>query len=175
MNPDRMALLETERAFTYFSLYGLFVEALFVNRILPAEIADPYLDRWKTNQRACRDQISEIFAPVPMFEVPLFKEEIQGVESLSALGKSLYNGTDPVRRLSDAKPLHFDLKEGKYTLTLRLIGVVGSEIDLERYGDELRIQVGKYKRTIALPQYIAGLKPSTASLEEGYLKVEFIE
>jgi arsenite-transporting ATPase len=175
LNPDKMALLETERAFTFFSLYGLTVEALFINRIIPPEISDPYLEKWKENQKGCRQQIAEIFDPLPLFEIPLLKEEVNGVDQLKALGERLFNGTDPVKRLSDVKPLHFDLKDGKYTLTLRLIGVEGSQIDLERYGDELRIQVGKYKRTIALPQYVAGLKPSSASLEEGYLKVEFKE
>jgi arsenite-transporting ATPase len=175
LNPDRMALLETERAFTFFSLYGLSVEALFVNKIFPSEISDPYLDKWKENQNVCREQIADIFKPLPIFEVPLLKEEVNGIDKLTALGKTLYNGTDPVKRLSDVKPLHFDLKDGKYTLTLRLIGVEGSQIGLERYGDELRIQVGKYKRTIALPQYVAGLKPTSASLEDGYLKVEFKE
>lgn len=175
LNPDKMALLETERAFTFFSLYGLTVEALFINRIIPPEISDPYLEKWKENQKGYRRQIAEIFDPLSLFEIPLLKEEVNGLEQLKALGERLFNGTDPVKRLSDVKPLHFDLKDGKYTLTLRLIGVEGSQIDLERYGDELRIQVGKYKRTIALPQYVAGLKPTSASLEEGYLKVEFKE
>lgn len=175
LNPDRMALLETERAYTFFSLYGLTVEALFVNRIFPSEISDPYLVKWKENQSLCRQQISEIFDPLPLFEVPLLKEEVNGIDHLTALGENLYKGVDPVKRLSDVKPLHFELKDGKYTLTLRLIGVEGSQIDLERYGDELRIQIGKFKRTIALPQYVAGMKPSSASLEEGYLKVEFKE
>jgi arsenite-transporting ATPase len=34
-NPEKMVLRETERAFVYFSLHGLTVDAVIVNRLLP--------------------------------------------------------------------------------------------------------------------------------------------
>lgn len=175
LNPDRMALLETERAFTYFSLYGLAVDALFVNRILPPEVADPYLEKWKENQTGYRRQISETFAPLPLFEIPLLKQEVSGVAQLQALGDSVYGQQDPAKRLSDAQPMKFDLQNGKYTLSLRLVGIENNDIDLEKTGDELRVQIGKYKRTIALPRYVAGLEPTSAALEGGSLKIVFEE
>jgi arsenite-transporting ATPase len=175
LNPDRMALLETERAFTYFSLYGLTVDALFVNRLLPSEISDPYLEKWKKSQSDRRREISEIFAPLPLFEIPLLKEEVTGLASLQPLADSLYGEKDPVKRLSEVQPLRFDLSGGKYTLSLRLVGVDGSQIDLEKCGDELRVKIGRHKRTIALPQYVSGLKPESASLEGGVLRIVFKE
>ncbi len=175
LNPDRMALLETQRAFTYFSLYGLTVDALFVNRILPTEIVDPYLEAWKLNQADYRQQIAETFSPLPLFEIPLQRQEVTGISRLQPLADLIYGEKDPVKRLSDIQPLKFDLKDGKYTLLLRLVGVEGRDINLEKYGDELRVQIGKYKRTLALPQYIAGLQPTSASLDQGYLKIVFEE
>jgi HSP20 family molecular chaperone IbpA len=65
------------------------------------------------------------------------------------------------------------LSDGKYTLTLRLVGVHGKEIDLEKHGDELHVQIGKYKRSIVLPQYVVGLQPTSASLDGGRLKIVF--
>jgi arsenite-transporting ATPase len=173
LNPERMAVLETERAFTFFSLYGLSVDALFVNRILPPEVSDPYLETWKESQSAYRQQIAETFSPLPIFEIPLLKQEVAGIAHLEALADLVYKDTDPVKRLSEEQPLRFDLDDGKYTLSLRLIGVHSQEIDLEKCGDELHVKIGKYKRMIALPQYIAGLKPSSASLDEGWLKIVF--
>ena len=35
MNPDHLSLQETQRAYTYMNLFGLAVDALFVNRVLP--------------------------------------------------------------------------------------------------------------------------------------------
>jgi arsenite-transporting ATPase len=46
LNPDHMSLRETQRAYTYMSLFGLSVDALLVNRILPEAVADPFFDGW---------------------------------------------------------------------------------------------------------------------------------
>jgi len=175
LNPDRMAFLETERAFTFFSLYGLSVDALFVNRVLPPEITDPYLDTWKRQQANYRREIAETYDQIPLFEIPLRRQEVTGIDQLQELAQSIYGELDPVKRLSDAQPLRFDLSGGNYTLSLRLAGVHGKDIDLEKRGDELRVQIGKFQRSIILPQYVAGLQPTSASLDGGWLKVVFEE
>ncbi|HTN44580.1 MAG TPA: TRC40/GET3/ArsA family transport-energizing ATPase [Nitrospiria bacterium] len=175
LNPDRMAILETQRAFTFFSLYGLTVDALFINRVLPPQISDPYLTSWKEKQSDYRRMIAESFSPLTPFEVPLMPEEVTGIPALTLLGDNLYGQKDPVQRFSEAQPLTFELRNGEYILSLRLVGVQGSDIDLEKCGDELRVQVGRHKRAIALPQYLAGLTPTSASLDGGYLKIIFKE
>lgn len=175
LNPDRMSMLETERALTFFSLFGLSVDAIFVNRILPPEVADPYLKEWKSSQTDYRRQIAERFAPLPLFEVPLMRQEVTGLERLMPLSESLYRAEDPAKRLSEAQSIRFDLRDGKYTLTLQVAGVQGKDVELDKIGDELRIQIGRFKRTIALPQYVAGLQPTSARLNEGTLKIVFEE
>jgi len=175
LNPDRMAILETQRAFTFFSLYGLTVDALFINRILPPEVSDPYLAAWKEKQTDYRRLIADSFSPLIPLEVPLMPQEVTGIPALALLADSLYGEKDPVQRLSEAEPMTFELQNGEYTLSLRLVGVQGSDIDLEKCGDELRVQVGRHKRAIALPQYLSGLTPTSASLDGGYLKIVFKE
>jgi arsenite-transporting ATPase len=175
LNPDRMAILETERAFTFFSLYGLFVDALFVNRVLPAEIVDPYLERWKEHQTDYLQQIAGTFHPMPIFEIPLQRQEVSGIDQLRRIADELYGERDPVEKLSETRPLDFDFRNGKYTLTLRLAGVPGKEIQLEKRGDELHVRIGKVNRSIVLPQYVAGLQPTSASLDGGCLRIVFEE
>jgi len=175
LNPDRMAILETERAFTFFSLYGLSVDALFVNRVIPPEVLDPYLDTWKEQQANYRRQIAETYSEMPLFEIPLRRQEVTGLGQLQELAQTIYGEKDPVKRLSDVQPVQFDLSNGKYTLSLHVAGVHGKEIDLEKRGDELSVHIGKYQRSIILPQYVAGLQPTSASLDGGWLKVVFQE
>jgi arsenite-transporting ATPase len=175
LNPDRMAILETERAFTFFSLYGLSVDALFLNRVLPPEIVDPYLERWKVHQADYLRQIKTTFNQLPVLEIPLQRQEVSGISHLRQLADALYGDSDPIQRLSEAHPLDFDLKNGKYTLALRLVGVHGKEIELEKRGDELHVQIGKYQRSIVLPQYVVGLQPTSARLDGGCLKIVFEE
>lgn len=175
LNPDRMAFLETERAFTFFSLYGLSVDALFVNRVLPNEITDPYFDQWKQQQGTYRREIAKTYDQLPLFEIPLCRQEVTGIDQLEELAQAIYGTTNPIKRLSEVQPLRFDLSDGKYMLSVRLAGVHGKEIDLEQRGDELRVQIGKFQRSIILPQYVAGLQPTSASLDGGWLKVVFEE
>ena len=52
-NPERMVLRETQRAFVYFSLHGLTVDGVIVNRVLPAEVTDQYFQEWRVRQMDC--------------------------------------------------------------------------------------------------------------------------
>ena len=46
-NPERMVLRETQRAFVYFSLHGLTVDGVIVNRVLPGEVTDDWFQEWR--------------------------------------------------------------------------------------------------------------------------------
>ena len=41
-----MVVKETQRAFMYFCLYGLVVDAIVVNRLFPHFIGDDYFQDW---------------------------------------------------------------------------------------------------------------------------------
>lgn len=175
LNPEHMALRETQRAYTYMNLFGFAVDALFVNRILPAEVSDPYFAHWKKDQAIHRQQIRELFAPLPVFEVPLMRQEIVGLPALDELARNVYGDADPTQRLSEEQPLRFFMEEGQYILALRVTGVASGSIDMEKQGDELRIRLGSFRRSLVLPQYVAGLRPAWAQVEGNYLKVAFEE
>src|SRR5262244_125796 len=49
-NAERMVLRETQRAFVYFSLHGLTVDGIVVNRVLPAAVTDTWFDQWRASQ-----------------------------------------------------------------------------------------------------------------------------
>ena len=49
-NPEKMVLRETQRAFVYFSLHGLTVDTVIVNRVLPAEVKDAWFSEWHASQ-----------------------------------------------------------------------------------------------------------------------------
>jgi arsenite-transporting ATPase len=175
LNPERMALLETQRAYTYMNLFGLAVDALFVNRVLPDEVTDPFFADIKAQQAHYRQEIKSLFAPLPVFEVPLMRQEVNGCEQLAALASQLYGDVDPTISLSTEQPLRFYLEGGRYMLALRVSGVAGGNIQLESRGDELHVRLGTFRRSLILPQYLAGLKPTWARLEGDYLKIAFEE
>lgn len=175
LNPEHMSVRETQRAYTYMNLFGLAVDALFINRILPDEVQDPFFRRWKEDQAQHRREILELFAPLPVFEVPLMRQEIVGLAALESLADQLYSDHDPMAALSTEQPLRFYMEGKRYMLALRVTGVGGGAVELEKQGDELQIRLGRFRRTLALPQYLIGLQPSWAQVEGNYLKIGFEE
>src|SRR5579884_2048479 len=95
-NAERMVLRETQRTFVYFSLHGLTVDTIAVNRVLPAEISDAFFSEWRASQQGIIHEMQEYFAPVPVRLVPLFTHEVLGRQRLEELAQALYpDGDDP--------------------------------------------------------------------------------
>jgi arsenite-transporting ATPase len=175
LNPDHMSLQETQRAFTYMSLYGFSVDSFYVNRVLPEELQDPFFTHWKESQAAHRDRIREVFSPLPVFEVPLMRREVVGLDELNKLARQLYAGSDPVEPLSNENPLRFYTEDGSYLLAVHVTGVTSGSVELEKRGDELLVKIGRFRRSLVLPQYLATLQPVWAKIEGHDLKVAFEE
>jgi arsenite-transporting ATPase len=170
-NPEKVVLKETQRAFTYFCLFGLTVDAVIVNRILPDKVRDTFFNSWKDTQERWIQSVEEFFAPVPVWRVPLFEDEVLGTERLKRLGRALHGDQDPSRRFFTESPYRFRKVNGNYQLHLKLPFVSGDDINLHKKMDELIIRVGGVKRHVSLPQRIAHCEPLSARLKDGELVV----
>ncbi len=60
-NPEKMVLRETQRAFVYFSLHGLTVDTVIVNRVLPSDISDRWFSEWHSSQDRIIGELEEYF------------------------------------------------------------------------------------------------------------------
>ena len=94
-NPEKMVIKESLRAHAYLSLYNVSTDLIIANRIIPATVTDPFFKTWKENQETYRQQIHENFHPLPVKEVPLYAEELCGLEALDRLKETLYGDEDP--------------------------------------------------------------------------------
>src|SRR5579863_5509486 len=120
-NPEKMVLRETQRAFVYFSLHGLTVDGVIVNRVLPSAITDTWFDQWRASQARILDEIEEYFSPVPMKRVPLFTHEVLGRERLIELADVLYGAQeDPAAVTRTEAPYTFEKVNAHYEIRLRL-------------------------------------------------------
>jgi arsenite-transporting ATPase len=170
-NPEKMVLKETQRAFTFFCLYGLTVDAVIVNRILPDQVHDRFFMAWKDTQERWVQAIEEFFAPVPVWRVPLFQDEVLGIERLKKLSRVLHGDNDPAQHFFHEAPYRFRKVGANYELRLRLPFVTNEDVNLSKKLDELVIRVGSIKRHVALPQRIAHCEPLGARLKDGELVV----
>jgi arsenite-transporting ATPase len=175
-NPERMVLRETQRAFVYFSLHGLTVDGVIVNRVLPAEVTDAYFQEWRTSQAKVLEEIDAYFAPVPAKRVPLFTHEVLGRERLEELARSLYSDReDPAAVTRTEAPYEFKKCDGHYEVRLQLPFAAKGDVGLFKKGDELVVEIGTLRRHIGLPTSMASLSPSRAKLENKVLTVEMKE
>ena len=175
-NPEKMVLRETQRAFVYFSLHGLTVDTIIVNRVLPSEVQDAWFSDWHASQEAVLREIEEYFAPVPVKRVPLFAHEVLGRQRLHDLAALLYPGDDdPAAVTRVERPYSFGKNGEKYEIRVRLPFAAKGEIGLFKKGDELVVEIGTLRRHIGLPRSMSMLHPSRAKLENGLLTVEMQE
>jgi arsenite-transporting ATPase len=175
-NPEKMVLRETQRAFVYFSLHGLTVDTVIVNRVLPGEVRDAWFDEWHRSQDNVLQEIDEYFAPVPVKRIPLFAHEVLGKDRLQELAKVLYPADeDPLAVTRTDKPYTFEKRDGIYEIRVLMPFAVKGEIGLFKKGDELVVEIGTLRRHIGLPRSMAMLRPSRAKLDNGVLTIEMKE
>ncbi len=175
-NPEKMVLRETQRAFVYFSLHGLTVDGIIVNRVLPEAITDAWFGEWRASQAKIVDEIEEYFAPVPIKRIPLFTHEVLGRERLAELAKVLYGDVeDPAAVTRTEAPYTFIKTDTHYEVRLRLPFAAKGEVGLFKKGDELVVEIGGLRRHIGLPTSMIALNPSRAVLENKVLTIEMKE
>lgn len=172
-NPEKIVLKETQRAFMYFCLYKLTVDAIIVNRILPDEVQDAFFQGWKSDQQFYIRQASEYFSPIPIFAVPLFKEEVLGYDRLLQLAEQIYGTQDPLQHFFYGEPYSLFKHDGGYQLRMTLPFAARSDVKLNKLGDELIIRVGTFKRHVLLPRQVSALPSIHAKLQDQYLSVFF--
>ena len=174
VNPERMVVAEALRTATSLSLFGYGVDAVVVNRLLPDEIEDPYLARWKERHAEHLQTVRTSFAPTPVLTAPLFDDELVGAEALVRLGEAVYEGLDVSAVLHDARPMTLDEIDGGYLLRLALPFAAKDDVDLHRRADELHVRVGWMKRTVPLPAAVRRCEVAGARLRDGALEVRFV-
>ncbi len=175
-NAEKMVVRETQRAFVYFSLHGLTVDQIVVNRLLPDTVHDSFFTEWRASQARFLDELETYFDPVPLRRVPLLPHEILGVERLRTFAHLLYpEGLDPAAITRTERPYEFCKTNGVYEVRLRLPFTEKAEVSLFKKGDELVVEVGTVRRHVGLPTSMASLTPVRARLESRILVVEMKE
>jgi arsenite-transporting ATPase len=173
VNPEKMVIKEAQRAYTFFNLFDFQVDAVIVNRTLPAEVEDPYFVQWKAIQESYLRLIDECFSPLPIFSLPLYDREIVGLKLLDRIGSEVYAGRDPASLFFTRKPMKIGKENGRHVLTVHLPFVGKETLDLTQKGEDLIIKAGAFKRTILLPRVLLQQTVEKAVFENDQLRIFF--
>lgn len=173
VNPEKMVIAETQRAFTYLCLFGLAVELLVVNRVFPSAATAGYFAGIRAEQEANLATLREAFGEVPQLPVPRYPNEVVGTDALDLLGRDLFGGDDPVAVRTTRAPLRFLDRAGQPAIEVDLPFTGAEQVDLRERGDTLYLTVGPYRRSIVLPYAFAGRGVASAQLDHGTFTIRF--
>lgn len=173
INPEKMVIKEAQRAYTFFNLFGYAVDLIIVNRLIPESIQDAYFKTWKDIQTGYQQTIRECFAPLPIFSLELFSEEIVGIKLLEKVAGKVYGKKDPARFFSAQRPITISKVDKGFDLHLALPFISKKDIDLTKNGEELIITAGPYRRNILLPATLRSFEIKEAKFEADKLKISF--
>ncbi len=176
MNPEKMVIKESMRALTYLNLYGITVDRITINRVMPDQSPDPYFQKWRAIQQKYIEQIQEAFAPIPITEVPLFDDEVVGMPMLRRVGEKVYGDLNPLDIFFNENPIDIKkVSDGHYKVRVRLpfMENMGLEPKILKLGDDLTIRIGDYQKIVALPIFLAGMESTGASYEDKWLSIDF--
>jgi arsenite-transporting ATPase len=155
-NPEKVVLKETRRAFMYFCLYRMSIDAIIMK-----------------GQQQHLEKAREYFNPVPVFQVDLFGGEVIGYRHLEKLADKIYGVKNPLERFFKEEPYHFTKENNGYRLKLKVPFALKKDIELNKRNEELVIRIGGFKRRILLPRQVAPLTSVKAKLEDEFLNVFF--
>ncbi|WP_041434098.1 TRC40/GET3/ArsA family transport-energizing ATPase [Thermocrinis albus] len=173
MNPEKMVIKESQRAFLYFNLFGVNVDAIIVNRVLsPTLEGCEDMSRWVMTQRKYLQDVYSLFSPVPIFEVPLLEDEVVGEEKLKILSELIYRDKDPAQVLFEGKPYEFLEENGEYMIKLRAPFLTKEGLSVLKSEGEIVVRWRNFKNHIMLPRKLRDYEPAGAKLENGYLIIK---
>ncbi len=170
MNPERMVIRESERAFTYLNLFSYRVDCIIVNKVFPTQVGE-YFTEWLRIQESYMREIEEKF-PVPVFRIPFKSTEVSG-ELLKEIAEELYGEMDAVEIFYKEKPMRIEKEGEDVILAVKAPFVEKEQLKLLKRGEELIVVAGQWKRTVFLPQSLALREPAGARFKNGELRIIF--
>ena len=171
---EKMSIVEAQRSFTYFHLFGYPSDLVIGNRVLPADLAgDGSFGVLRQTQQRYLPEVVAQFAPVPVRTAPQFDREMIGVDRLLEIGQALFGDADPTSFFYRGRPYQLKVEGGRHFLEVALPFANKDSVQLSRSGDEMTIQVDGSRRTIVLPRALVDAPTRGAKMEGGILRVEF--
>lgn len=176
VNLEKMVIMEAQRSFTYYNLFGVSVDAIIVNKVLPDGLENGYFSKWKNSQAKYFIQVQEAFNPLPILTVKYFPQEMIGLKNIEEYAQVLYGTTYPAKNYYLGHPFSFSKeKNGVPVLSVQLPFVEKGNLQLIPRKDEIIIKLGGYKQSIVLPDSYKGYNIKEATLIKDKLRIQFVD
>jgi arsenite/tail-anchored protein-transporting ATPase len=177
-NADSFSMENAKRTLMSANLYGINVDMIIINKIMPQiRSEDSFLVNWADFQHARVIEAKSNFYPLPVKEVPLYSEELRGIEMLKRNAEILFGDQDPSQIFYREKVFEFKGDGLGLTLKVKVPFANNSDFLVERISDRITIKVntniGYVVNVVPLPAITLGMKLKAARLTDKELVVSF--
>lgn len=177
-NPDSFSVANTRRTYIQAALYGLNTDLIIINKILPTHIKDPYFLVWIKEQSKYIDEIKNTFYPIPIKKLKLYDRELRGIDMLRRAANDLYHDEDPSKIFYKGKKIQMKTYNNKLEIVFPVPFMSKSDLDIERIGDELivnlKTDMGPIMLILPLPTITFKMNLERAKLINNELHLYFI-
>jgi arsenite-transporting ATPase len=179
--PERIVLQEARRNFTWVNEYDFGTDAVYINRIYPAEAMKGYFSGWERMQAESLELAEQSFPERRIFRLELQEAEIRGLDMLERAAEELYGkqdseqAVDPVEIFcrESAFRSEYDPKSGLRSLVVSLPYAAKEEIRAEKEKEDLILHVRNEVRRLRLPDLMGSRDLLGWDFEDGTLTLRF--
>jgi arsenite-transporting ATPase len=177
-NADSFSMENAKRTLVSANLYGINVDMIIINKIMPqVRNNDNFFANWADLQRAKVAEAKSNFYPLPVREVPLYNEELKGIEMLKQNSEVLFGDHDPSQVFYHEKVFEFKNDRSGLTLKVKVPFTKTEDFLVERISDRITIKVatniGYIVNVIPLPAITLKMKLKAARLSDNELLISF--
>ncbi|MEI6639224.1 MAG: ArsA family ATPase [Chlorobium sp.] len=183
LNPEKLSILETKRAYTFVHLYGINIDGIVINKILPAsKTVGEYFEFWADLHSKYLLEIDQSFYPTPVFRCQLQRTEPIGADALHEVSKLVFGDQVPDQTFYTGKNFWIESKKNEATEDHREVLCIkipfikdAEEVTVDRMGTDIVVVVDRAQRIITLPRALYSLEMEKFIREDNLLRVVFKE
>ena len=183
LNPEKLSILETKRAYTFVHLYGINIDGIVINKILPtSRTVGEYFEFWSDLHSKYLMEIDNSFYPTPVFRCHLQRTEPIGPDALYGISQMVFGDQAPDKIFYSGKNFWIETQKNQMTSDHREILCIrvpflkdAEEVKVDRMGTDIVVTVDRAQRIITLPRALYSLEMDKFIREDNLLKVVFRE
>ena len=150
---------ETKRNYMYMKLYNYNVDGIFINRILPREIDNPFFAEWITIQKKYIAEIETCFDPIPKYYIPWYDTDLLGQAAINRICDDVFaTRPDLFAIKADIEGESYEQTEAGYKLKLFLPNISKDEVGVNLAGSDVIVKIGNYNAISPCPTPSGGWK-----------------
>lgn len=176
-NPDTFSIENAKRALMSANLYGINVDLVIINKIMPVGSSDKYFADWAEFQKSKVEEAKSNFYPLPVKEIGLYSKELRGLEMLRENAKVTFENEDPIKVFYYGKVFEFINEDSELHIKMKIPFTEKDDHEIEYQGDQLVIKVkgpiGYLVNIVPLPAATIGMRLTQARLMKHELDIFF--